>query len=163
MAKFYTVAYRQQAEKVFGGRQSTEVAKRAAAAARRQLLILPLQNHHAFPHIGAHFAEQPEKDVNGIFFVEYQKPAELTRLLLCAIDNPGTEPMLSKSDDGDWAVVLQTWFGLLNPIGYDESHGSRQNLHYLRLVVDLNGDLITAYPTNGYLQPGDRAKGIHVP
>lgn len=170
MAKFYTVAFRQQAEAQFGVRQSTEVAKRAATAARRQLQKLPLQSQHAFPHIAEHFSAQPGKPAHGIFLPKYQQPQELTKLILRAIDNPGTEPMLSKSDDGDWAVVLQTWFGTYNPIGtlaagllpavqnVGRTGGAlpAQQLAHLCVVADLNGDLITAYPTNAYRTAGNR-------
>src|SRR5947209_5638340 len=82
MSKFFTVAFRQQAEKQFGERQSTEVAKRAAAAARRQLQRLPLQLHHAFAHISEHFREQSGKPAHGVFLPQYQQPPELTQLLL---------------------------------------------------------------------------------
>jgi len=156
MAKFYTVAFRHQAEKQFGERQSTEVAKRAAAAARRQLQTHPLQLHHAFAHIGEHFHEQADKPAHGVFLTDYQQPTVLVQLLLQAINGPGTEPMLSKSDDGDWAVVIQTWFGADHPIGYCRVGQDRQDLAYLCLVVDLNGDLITAYPIGSYRMPGNR-------
>jgi hypothetical protein len=156
MSKFYTVALRQQAEKQFGERQSTEVAKRAVAAARRQLQATPLQFHHAFAHIAEHFREQAGKPAHSVFLTEYQRPTELTGLLLRAIDRPGTEPMLSKSDDGDWAVVIQTWFGAGHPIGYCRVGQDRQELAYLCLVVELNGDLITAYPVDRYRMPGNR-------
>src|SRR6185437_1383183 len=125
MARFYTVAHRHQAEKEFGVRQSTEVAKRAVASARRQLLQLPLQHHHAFGHISEHFREQPGKPSHGVFLSRYHQPPELTNLLLRTIDAPGTEPMLSKSDDNDWAVVMQTWFGASHPIGYSGSGEGR--------------------------------------
>jgi hypothetical protein len=156
MSKFFTVAHRHQAEKQFGERQSTEVAKRAAAAARRQLQTLPLQFHHAFAHISEHFREHARKPTHGVFLAQYQQPTELTKLLLRAINGPGTEPMLSKSDDGDWAVVIQTWFGTDHPIGYCQVGQDRQDLAYLCLVVDLNGDLITAYPVGSYRMPGNR-------
>jgi hypothetical protein len=156
MAKFYTVALRHQAEAQFGKLQSTEVAKRAAAAARRQLQALPLQRQQAFAHISEHFREQVGKPAHGVFLTQYQQPTELTKLLLRAIDKPGTEPMLSKSDDGDWAVVIQTWFGARHPIGYCCVGQKRQDLAYLCLVVDLNGDLITAYPVDCYRMPGNR-------
>ena len=156
MAKFYTVAFRHQAEKQFGVRQSTEVAKRAAAAARRKLLQLPLQRHHAFDHISEHFREQLGKPSHGVFLSQYHQPPELTKLLLRAIEGLGTEPMLSKSDDNDWAVVIQTWFGAGHPIGYCVDGGNREDLAYLCLVVDLNGDLITAYPVGCYRMPGNR-------
>ena len=156
MAKFYTVAFRQQAEKQFGLRQSTEVAKRAATAAKRQLLQLPLQSHHAFDHISEHFREQPGRPAHGVFSPQYRLPPELTKLMLRAIDRPGTEPMLSKSDDGDWAVVIQTWFGAGQPIGCGIVEGQRVNLEYLCLVVELNGDLITAYPVGCYRMAGNQ-------
>ncbi|MEX2174693.1 MAG: hypothetical protein WD872_10050 [Pirellulaceae bacterium] len=156
MSKFYTVALRHQAEQQFGARQSTEVAKRAAAAARRQLQTVSLQFHHAFAHIGEHFREQPGKPTHGVFLAQYQQPSELTNLLLRAINGAGTEPMLSKSDDGDWAVVIQTWFGAGHPIGYCLPGQDRQDLAYLCLIVDLNGDLITAYPVGCYRMPGNR-------
>jgi len=140
----------------FGERQSTEVAKRAAAAARRQLQNLSLEHHHSFAHIAEHFQEQPGKPAHGIFLPQFQQPRELTKLLLRAIDRPGTEPMLSKSDDGDWAVVLQTWFGPANPIGYCGQGEDRQDLTYLCLIVDLNGDLLTAYPVGSYRLAGNR-------
>ncbi|HQR08108.1 MAG TPA: hypothetical protein PLN21_14865 [Gemmatales bacterium] len=156
MSKFYTVSQKQQAEKQFGERQSTVVAKRAAAAARRQLQSLPLQSHHAFAHIREHFRDDASKPSHGVFLPEYQQPTELTKLLLRAIDAPGTEPMLSKSDDGDWAVVIQTWFGAGHPIGYSPAGQGRQELAFLCFIVDLNGDLITAYPVAGYRMPGSR-------
>jgi hypothetical protein len=156
MAKFYTVALRHQAEQQFGVRQATEVAKRAAGSARRKLLQFPLQHHHAFAHIAEHFREQPGKPSHGVFLPQYQQPAELTKLLLRAIDGPGTEPMLSKSDDGDWAVVIQTWFGAGHPVGYCGVGPSQQELAYLCLVADLNGDLITVYPVGSYRMPGNR-------
>lgn len=156
MSKFYTVALRHQAEKQFGQRQSTEVAKRAAAAARRQLQTLSLPFHHAFAHIREHFREQAGKPAHGVFLAQYQHPTELTKLLLRAINGPGTEPMLSKSDDGDWAVVIQTWFGADHPIGYCRVGQDRQDLARLCLIVDLNGDLITAYPVGSYRMQGER-------
>jgi len=156
MAKFFTIAFKQQAEKQFGIRQSTEVAKRAAASAKRQLLQLPVQRHAAFEHISEHFKEQPGKPAHGIFLPQYQAPVELTKLLLRALDRPGTEPMLSKSEDGDWAVVIQTWFGANQPIGYCGAEQNREELEYLCLIVELNGDLITAYPTPSYRMPGGR-------
>ena len=156
MAKFFTVAHRHQAEKQFGAGQSTVVAKRAAAAARRQLLMLPLEQHHAFAHITLHFEEDLRKPVHGVFLDEYHSPAALTKLLLRAIDRPGTEPMLSKSDDGDWAVVIQTWIG--SPIGYQPQGQQHLDLAYLRLIVDLNGDLITANPAASYQLPGNQVQ-----
>ncbi len=156
MSKFYTVAFRHQAEKQFGERQSTEVAKRAAAAARRHLQSLPLQFHPAFAHIREHFREQNGKPTHGVFLPQYQEPTQLTKLLLRAINGPGTEPMLSKSDDGDWAVVIQTWFGVAHPIGFSRVGEGRQDLAHLCLIVDLNGDLITAYPVGTYRMPGNR-------
>ena len=156
MSKFYTLAFRHQAEKEFGVRQSTEVAKRAAAAARRQLQSVPLQFHHAFGHISEHFREQPGKPAHGVFLPRYQQPNELSQLLLRAINAPGTEPMLSKSDDGDWAVVIQTWLGIGNPVGYCQTGQTRQDLAHLCIIVDLNGDLITAYPVGSYRMAGNR-------
>ncbi|MEO6808746.1 MAG: hypothetical protein ABI353_06505 [Isosphaeraceae bacterium] len=156
MAKFYTVAFRQQAEAQFGARQATEVATRAAASARRQLMRSPIQTQHAFEHLSDHFRLNPSKPAHGVFLATYQQPAELTKLLLKAIDRPGTEPMLSKSDDNDWAVVIQSWFGAGNPIGFSGTGPARRDLTYLMILVDLNGDLITAYPTAGYQRPGNR-------
>jgi hypothetical protein len=156
MAKFYTVAFKQQAEKEFGARQSTEIAKRAVANARRKLLEVPLRSHHAFEHISEHFREQPHRPAHGVFLRQYHNPAELTRLMLRAIDGAGTEPMLSKSDDNDWAVVSQTWFGDSHPIGYCGAGQDRENLSYLCIVVELNGDLITAYPVACYRMPGNQ-------
>src|SRR6476469_7449904 len=118
MAKFYTVAFRHQAEKEFCVRQSTEVTKRAVAKTRRKLLELPLRRHHAFVHISEHFREQPHRPAHGVFLREYQDPTELAQLMIQAVDRRGTEPMLSKSDDNDWAVVIQNWFGDGHPIGY---------------------------------------------
>lgn len=156
MAKFYTVAFRHQAEKQFGIRQSTEMAKHAVAAAWRQLQTLALQHHRAFAHLCEHFREQPGKPSHGVFLRQYQQPPKLTELLLRAINRPGTEPMLSKSDDGDWAVVIQSWFGAGNPIGYCRVGSNQQALTYLCLIVDLNGDLITAYPVGSYRMPGNQ-------
>jgi hypothetical protein len=156
MSKFFTVALRHQAEQQFGARQSTEVAKRAVAAARRQLLTIPLQSHHAFAHIAEHFREQAGKPAHGVFLTHYRQPAELTKLFLRATNGPGTEPMLSTSEDGEWAVVIQTWFGHDHPIGYCGIGRDRQDLAVLCVVVDLNGDLITAYPVSGYRMPGNR-------
>jgi hypothetical protein len=156
VAKFYTVALRHEAEKRFGVRQATEVAKQAAAAARKQLRQKPLQHHHAFEHIRLHFREQPGKPTHSIFLPQYQQPSELTKLLLQATDRPGTEPMLSKSADNDWAAVIQTWFGAGRPIGYSSTGPKREDLAYLCILVDLNGDLITAYPVNSYRMPGSR-------
>ncbi len=156
MAKFYTVAFRQEAEKRFGARQSTEVATRAAASARRQILQVPLQRQHAFDHISEHFHDVPCKPTHGVFLPQYQKPLELTKLLLQAIERPGTEPMLSKSDDNDWSVVIQTWFGAGHPIGYCGVGLNRTDLAYLCLIVELNGDLITTYPIGSYRMPGNR-------
>ena len=156
MAKFFTVALRHEAEKHFGARQATEVSKRAAGEARKKVLQLPLQNHHAFPHISEHFREVPGKPSHGVFLPQYQQPAELAKLILRVIDKPGTEPMLSKSDDNDWAVVIQTWFGAGNPIGQSGPPQARVDLTYLCIVADLNGDLITAYPVSSYRMPGNR-------
>ena len=90
------------------------------------------------------------------FLPQYQQPPELTKLLLRAIDGSGTEPMLSKSDDNDWAVVIQTWFGAWPPHRLLRRRQDREDLAYLCLVVDLNGDLMTAYPVGSYRIPGNQ-------
>lgn len=154
MAQFYSVAFRQEAERHFGARQATEVARQAAAAARRQLVSRPLQSHPAYEHIALHFREVPDKPSHGVFLPEYRQAEELTKLLLRAIDRSGTEPMLSKSIDNDWAAVIQTWLGDGNPIGYCGTGADREELTYLCVVARLNGDLVTAYPVNSYRLPG---------
>lgn len=156
MAKSYTVAFRQQAEAQFGARQATEVAVRAAPSARRQLMRTPIQAQHAFEHLSDHFRLNPGKPAHGVFLATYHQSAELTKLLIKAIDRPGTEPTPSKSDDNDWAVVIQTWFGAGNPIGLRGTGPARRDLTYLMVLVDLNGDLITAYPAAGHHRPGNR-------
>lgn len=156
MAQFYTVAYRQQAEKEFGARQAGQVASRAAAAARRQLLARSIASSPAFAHIAEHFREDAEKPAHGVFLPQYQRADALTALLLRALANSGTEPMLSKSDSDDWAVLVQTWFGSAQPIGYRGAGAERRELSHLVIVAELNGDLVTAYPVDCYRMPGNR-------
>ena len=157
MPKFYNVAFRPQAEKEFGARQLTEVMKRAVAGARRQLQQTPVQFHHAFPHIAEHFHEDTmDKPVHGVFFTKYHQPGALTALLLRAMNGPGTAPQLSKSDDGDWAVLIQTWFGAGHGIGYKTIGKAKVELAFLCVLVRLNGDLVTAFPSDRYLGPGNK-------
>lgn len=149
MAKFFTIQFQAQAIKEFGAAQAPILARKAAQSAHRLLSREGIASNETFQHIAEHFRPDPAKPHHGVFMPAYRTRPAVAKLMAETAASPGSEPMLSKSDDGDWAVVVQRFYGANSPVG-------EGGLQFLILIVDLDGSPITAYPAARYAPTGAR-------
>ena len=108
-------------------------------------------------HIADHFTMIPEKIAHGVFEASLRNTKAVTALVTETLKK-GVTPILSRTDSGALAWVFEAELG--RRIGT----AAGQSLTKLRVVVDLKGRLITAFPTKAFLPTMTAAglKGIRV-
>jgi RHS repeat-associated protein len=129
----------------WGTKQGTRLVKKGADIAAKRLA-----KHGIVPdvakHIADHFKEIPGKVVNSIFTKEYRKTEKIAGLIEETLTKAGRSPLLSRADNGALVWVFEKDFGKAIGKKGDEA------LSKLRVVVDMEGRLVTAFPVDNFLE-----------
>jgi hypothetical protein len=123
-----------------GVRGSQLLYKSAARRALRRLESFGIDKAVAV-HIADHFRMIPWKVEHGVFEAALRNTKAVTALVRETLKKGASAPILSKTDSGALAWVFEAELG--RTIG---TSVSKQALSKLRVVVDLKGRLITAFP-----------------
>ena len=99
----------------------------------------------AFEHISDHFRRTPDKPAHTVYAERYRDKEALRKLLLDAASVPSevrlTKLKIHGDNMGKPAIEIRRWF--------NKQVGDNQTLTWLRIFVDFQGNLITAYPDDG--------------
>jgi RHS repeat-associated protein len=129
----------------WGEKQATRLIKRGgdiAAARLAKLGIVP----DVAKHIADHFKEIPGKVVNSVFSKEFRKTEKIAGLIEDTLTKAGRSPVLSRADNGALVWVFEKEFGKTIGKKGDDA------LSKLRVVVDLEGRLVTAFPVDKFIE-----------
>jgi hypothetical protein len=122
-----------------GVRGSQLLYKSAARRALRRLESFGIDKAVAV-HIADHFTMIPEKVAHSVFEASLRSTKAVTALVRETLKKGASAPILSKTDSGALAWVFEAELG--RTIGT----AGKQALSKLRVVVDFEGRLITAFP-----------------
>ena len=103
-------------------------------------------------HIADHFIMIPEKVAHSVFEASLRNTKAVTALVTEALKR-GASPILSRTESGALAWVFEA------DLGRRIGTAAGQGLTKLRIVVDLKGRLITAFPIKAFL-PTMTAAGL---
>jgi hypothetical protein len=127
------------------GKDQTAVARRNASTRVCGLLVARGRSKEwdeAYVHIAEHFERDPQKPKHTVFNKKYRDQEALRGLLLRAASGPSAIRLTKLTIDGEPvgrpAVEILRLFG--------EEIGDSAELVCLRIFVDFQGKLITAYP-----------------
>jgi RHS repeat-associated protein len=97
-------------------------------------------------HIADHFKEIPGKVVNSVFSKEYRKTEKIAGLIKDTLTKAGRSPVLSRAENGAQVWVFEKELGKTIGKKGDEA------LTKLRVVVDMEGRLVTAFPVDNFIE-----------
>jgi hypothetical protein len=136
-----------------GGIRGSQMLYRAAgrrALARLQKFGI---DKSVAAHIAEHFVMIPEKVAHSVFVQSLRSTKAVTGLVTETLKKGANAPILSATDSGALAWVIEAELG--RTIG----HAGKQALTKMRVVVDLRGRLITAFPVRSFL-PAMTMRGL---
>jgi hypothetical protein len=126
-----------------GMRGSRLLARSAARRALRRLETFGIDTKVA-RHIAEHFTMIPEKVAHSLFDASLRNTKAVTGLVTETLKKGAAAPILSKTETGALAWVFEA------DLGRRIGSAGTEALSKLRVVVDLKGRLITAFPIKSF-------------
>ena len=146
--KFARAAAKKAADRFFrewGTKQAARLMRQGGEIAAKRLAKFGIVPDVA-KHIADHFKEIPGKVVHSLFNKELRKTEKLSGLITETLTKSGRSAVLSRADNGALVWIFEKDFG--KAIGRQ----GEQNLTKLRVIVDLEGRLVTAFPVDKFVE-----------
>lgn len=138
----------------FGKKLATKLQKVASKLALKRLDDVAT-NRQLVKHVLEHLKDVGGKAVHSTLLKKYKDIGKLKALIKETVTKSGRKPVLSRTDDGALAWVFE------KELGKTIGKAGEKSLTKMRVVVDLKGRLITAFPTDKFLKT-ITAKGLRV-